>query len=128
MKTARLRMELKALDFAAIALALAVIALVSVRAYAGRSAAAAAHLRGPGREWVFPLDADRTVSVPGPLGDTVVSISAGEVRVLSSPCRNQICVRAGAIARSGQWIACLPNLVSVDIQGESNRSVDAVSF
>ena len=122
------RIGLKALDVAAFAAALAVIALVSVRAYAGRSGAAAAHLAGSGREWVFPLDADRTVSVPGPLGDTVVEIRAGEVRVLSSPCAEKLCVRSGAIARPGQWVACLPNRVFVDIRGSSGQVVDATSF
>ena len=127
MRIAGGRIELKALDLAALAAALAVIALVSVRAYGGRSGSAAAHLRGPDREWVFPLAADRTIAVRGPLGDTVVEIHGGQARVLSSPCAEQICVRSGAIARPGQWVACLPNRVILDIQG-SNLDADAVSF
>ncbi len=127
MRIAGGRLRLKGLDLAALAAALAVIALVSVRAYAQRSGAAVVHLKAPSGEWVFPLDQDRTVSVRGPLGDTVVELRGGQARVLSSPCTEKICVRMGAIARPGQWIACLPNRVFLDIQG-SSRAADAVSF
>jgi EAL domain-containing protein (putative c-di-GMP-specific phosphodiesterase class I) len=34
----------------------------------------------------------------------------------------------GAIARPGQWIACLPNRVFLDVQGQARRSADAISF
>jgi hypothetical protein len=122
------RLRLKALDLAAVAAALAVIALASARAYGGRPGAEQLHLRGPGQEWVYPLGADRTVTVSGPLGDTVVEIRGGQARVLSSPCAEKICVRSGAIARPGQWIACLPNRVFLDVRGRSRRSADAVSF
>ncbi len=128
MRIAGARIELKALDLAALAAALAVIALVSVRAYGGRVGAAVVHLRGPGREWVFPLGEDRTVTVSGPLGDNIVEIRGGTVRVLSAPCRDKLCIKMGAIARPGQWIACLPNLVFLDVQGHARRSADAVSF
>ena len=121
-------LRLKALDLAAVAAALAVIVLASVRAYGGRPGAEQLHLRGPGREWVYPLGADRTVTVSGPLGDTVVEIRGGQARVLSSPCAEKICVRSGAIARPGQWIACLPNRVFLDVQGHARRSADAISF
>lgn len=127
MRIAGARIQLKALDLAALAAALAVIALVSVRAYGSRSGAAMVHLRGPGQEWVFPLGEERVVAVRGPLGDTVVELRGGQVRVLSSPCAEKICVRSGAIARPGQWIACLPNRVFVDVRG-SGGSADAVSF
>jgi len=116
------------LDIAAFSLALAVVVLVAVRVYARGGGAPAVHLRGPRQEWIFPLDSERTVAVPGPLGDTVVQIRKGQVRVLSSPCPEKICVRSGAIARPGQWIACLPNRVFVEIQAGPRETVDAYSF
>jgi len=116
------------LDIAAFGLALAIIALVSVRVYARPGGAPAVHLRGPHQEWIFPLDSERTVAVAGPLGDTVVQIRQGQARVLSSPCPEKICLRSGAIARPGQWIACLPNRVFIDIQAGPREAVDAYSF
>ena len=123
-----MKIRVAPLDFAAFGLALAVVALVAVRVYAGSSGAPVVHLRGPRQEWMFPLDSERTVAVPGPLGDTVVQISSGQARVLSSPCPEKICVRSGAIARPGQWIACLPNRMFIDIQAGPRDTVDAYSF
>jgi hypothetical protein len=116
------------LDIAAFGLALAIVALVSARVYARAGGEPAVHLRGPHQEWIFPLDSERTVAVPGPLGDTVVQIRQGQARVLSSPCPEKICLRSGAIARPGQWIACLPNRVFIDIQAGPREAVDAYSF
>ena len=113
---------------AVFAAALAAIALISWKVYAGRTGVPLAYLRGPAAEWIFPLDAPRTVAVHGPLGDTVVQIADGAVRVLSSPCRNKICVRSGSVARPGQWIACLPNRVFVEVRGGSREPVDAYSW
>ncbi|QQO11298.1 NusG domain II-containing protein [Breznakiella homolactica] len=74
-------------------------------------------IESSGRSWVFPLDAEEKVQVPGSLGTTVVEIHNGTVRVLSSPCDNQTCVAAGEIHSHGQWVACLPNGVFVLIEG-----------
>lgn len=60
----------------------------------------------------------------------VVSIDETGVRMLSSTCRNQICVRTGTIHPDmheelliNNWIVCLPNGVSVEISGaEDNES------
>jgi len=118
----------RGLDAAIFAAALAAIALISWKVYAGRGGAPLAYLRGPSAEWIYPLDSPRTVAVPGPLGDTVVQIADGSVRVLSSPCQNKICVRSGAVARPGQWIACLPNRVFIEVRGDSREPVDAYSW
>ena len=80
MRLAAKGIELKLLDIAAFVLALAFIVFLSVRVYAGRSGAPAVHLRGYSGEWIFPLDSTETVSVPGPLGDTIVEIKAGAER------------------------------------------------
>jgi hypothetical protein len=122
------RAQVTLFDIAAFALALAVVALVAIRVYATGGGTPAVHVRGPRQEWIFPLDSERTVAVPGPLGDTVVQIRQAQVRVLSSPCPEKICVRSGAIARPGQWIACLPNRVFIDIQASPRETVDAYSF
>jgi hypothetical protein len=74
-------------------------------------------VRGSGESWIYPLDAEETVEVPGPLGITVVEIRDMRVHVLSSPCANQTCVASGHVNSGGQWVACLPNKVFVMIEG-----------
>jgi hypothetical protein len=99
-------------------LVLAAVAVSAVMAYAGQERRQELVIEGPGGSWVFPLSAEEVVSVPGPLGATVVELRGGRVRVLSSPCTNQLCVAAGAIHTHGQWIACLPNRVWVRVAAE----------
>jgi hypothetical protein len=64
------------------------------------------------------------------LGDTVIEIGGGGARVVSSPCRNQICVAAMPIYRHGQWIVCLPNQVMARVDSAAGVTdvVDVVSW
>jgi hypothetical protein len=84
-------------------------------------------IMGQDSEWIFPLNVDETVIVPGPLGNTVVRIEDNSVRVEFSPCQNQMCVAAGVLRRHGNWAVCLPNNVLVMIEGIDEESdVDAI--
>ena len=83
-------------------------------------------IRGQGGEWAFPVNAEETVTVAGPLGDTVVRIHKGRAWVEASPCENQTCVASGSLVRHGQWAACLPNNVLLMIRGTGDDDVDAV--
>ena len=105
----------KPLDFGAIGLALSITLLTTVYLYARRGAEPRILIAGEGQQWIFPKEAEELVTVPGPLGDTVVQLEDGKARILSSPCTNQTCVEAGAIRGHGQWTACLPNKVLVSI-------------
>jgi len=86
----------------------------------------------------YPLSEDRTVVVPAPgqsrsgsadaaAGDdaaaaeqydrcNVVEISGGAVSVTEASCKNQVCVKHGAINRTGESIVCLPNRLVVRIE------------
>jgi hypothetical protein len=81
-------------------------------------------------EWIFPLDAEETVTVRGPLGNTVVRIHGNEAWVESSPCANQTCVGMGHADSRGDWVACLPNSVFFLIEGsnESGYYPDSTSW
>jgi hypothetical protein len=116
---------LKPFDYVCLSLALAVILLAVVPLYGGGGDRYIVSLKGEGGTWIFPGDAEETVAVPGPLGDTVVDIRGGRARVLSSPCQNQTCVAAGYIHRHGQWTACLPNRVLVSVEGGSGEKKSA---
>jgi hypothetical protein len=82
-------------------------------------------IQGENHSWTFPLEADETVIVSGPLGDTVVRINGKNAWVESSPCLNQTCVGTGHIRRQGSWAACLPNNVLLIIEGEKTED-DAI--
>jgi len=77
-------------------------------------------------EWVFPADSDEIITVPGPLGNTIVQIRENTASIVSSPCMNQTCVAAGVIKKHGQWSACLPNHVMLYIsEGKNEDDIDA---
>lgn len=65
----------------------------------------------------FPLAEAGRHAVEGPLGRTIVEIRDGQARIAASPCRNQRCVQAGWLSRSGAAAACVPNRVSLRITG-----------
>ena len=108
---------LKPLDFFIIGISSVATAFSAFAVYGDSRDAGQVIVQGEGAAWVFPLDAEEKISVPGPLGETVVEIRGGRSRVLASPCANQTCVAAGHLDRQGQWIACLPNRVFVYIEG-----------
>ena len=84
-------------------------------------------IEGSGRRWVYPLDAEVTLSVPGPLGNTVIRIHGNQTWVESSPCDNQICVAAGKLYRNFDFAACLPNSVMMIVEGDLPSDVDGAA-
>jgi hypothetical protein len=104
----------------ALFLAVAVVCAVAIVYDTGDDGNLVVAVEGARNVWLFPVDAEETVIVRGPLGDTVVNIEKGSVYVASSPCANQLCVAQGKIHRPGSLVSCLPNRVVVTIQGNRN--------
>ncbi|MDR0402848.1 MAG: NusG domain II-containing protein [Treponema sp.] len=122
-------MKLRFADAAVFVIVSAVTAVCALRVYGGGRDRARLHIQGTGGNWVYPMDRTERVEIPGPLGQTVVELSGGGVRVLSSPCANKTCIASGTIHRRGQWIACLPNGISLTIEGENTEpDLDAAAF
>lgn len=80
---------------------------------------------------IAAIDVDETISASYPVknkyGDNLVWIEKGEVFVKEANCKNQLCVKAGQIHKSGQTIVCLPNRVVIQIIGKTSDEVDAIS-
>jgi hypothetical protein len=75
------------------------------------------------------LSVDGRRAVVGPLGETVIQVNAGEIRVESSPCPHKLCVNMGWVKRTGSLIVCVPNRVLVRVEGEqSGEEPDAVTW
>ena len=125
-----MKIQLKVLDYVVIALSTTITLVCAFAVYSGSQGKTSVSIEGKYGSWLFLLDGtDETVSVEGPLGDTVLKIEDGTVKVLSSPCINQTCVSAGKIHRHGQWLACLPNEVFVSINSEAPEGeLDALAW
>ena len=63
------------------------------------------------------LAARKTISVRGPLGETLIAVDAGRARVVSDPGPRQYCVRQGWLDRAGDVAICAPNRVSLQLAG-----------
>jgi hypothetical protein len=122
-------MLLKPFDFGIAIPLLGVVIASFFGAYSDAGGRSTVNLKGEGGEWVFPLDAVETMSVSGPLGDTVVEISGSSARIVSSPCLNKTCIAAGTLHVPGQWAACLPNRVMLYVsEGKTENNVDAAAW
>jgi len=123
-----MNIRIKILDLFIILLALVFTLSSAYAAYVKPENTVRVLIRGQDREWTFPLDTNETVTVKGPLGDTVVKISDGKAWIESSPCDNQTCVGMGHVHRQGQWALCLPNKVMLVIEGSNDEYIDSVSW
>jgi hypothetical protein len=81
-------------------------------------------LRDGGRDLTSPATRHEVL---GPIGVTRVEVRGGRVRVLSSPCPQQICRHGGWIGAPGSLLVCLPNEVVVRVPGEPGDGPAAVS-
>jgi hypothetical protein len=115
-------MHLKSLDILVLILSAAVVASSAVLVYGKGNSELTVAISGKGGEWIYPLNTDREVSVPGPLGVTEVEIKDGTAAIVDSPCPNKTCVAAGRISKPAQWVACLPNGVFVRIDGKGKEA------
>ena len=121
-------MKLKIFDYFFILLTLTVIVLVSISAYSGTGAAESVIIEASGEAYVYILDTDQTIEVPGPLGNTIIRIIDSEVFVEDSPCRDKLCVLASPLNKAGEWNACMPNKVFIRIPDSKQQELDSLSF
>ena len=121
-------MKLKFFDYFFIILTLIVIVVVSMSAYSGGGSAESVIIEASGETYVYMLDTDRTIEVPGPLGNTIVRIVDSIVFVEDSPCRDKLCVLASPLHKAGEWNACMPNKIFIRIPESNDQELDSLSF
>ncbi len=73
------------------------------------------------------LTRDQTLSVPGPLGVSIIVIHDRQARIASDPSPRQYCVRQGWLKQAGEIAVCLPNQVSVELTG-GQKQYDSLSY
>ncbi len=118
---------IRAGDAVIVALAVALIAGLAVHVYTDATPHIVRIAHGDHEHRDYPAWQARRIPVAGPLGDTLIEIADGRVRVVASPCTQKLCVRAGWLDASGEATACVPNRVSVALLGDDPR-FDAVNF
>ena len=123
------KLKIKVLDLILIILSAALTGFSVFNLYVNPQNNLQVMIEGQSDKWIYPLGAEETVPVNGPLGITVIRIHGNEAWVESSPCKNQICVAAGVLHRYGDFAACLPNQVLLAIEGyDDNREIDSSAW
>ena len=120
--------NLRPFDFVAVGVAVILTVVTGIAAYGRGSVASHVHVETPDGTYVYDLNTDVQVEALGPLGVTKLEIADGRARVTESPCREQICVNAGDLKVSGDWTACLPNRIFIEVTGNEVAEFDAVSY
>ncbi|MBN2738009.1 MAG: NusG domain II-containing protein [Spirochaetales bacterium] len=122
------RISLKLFDFFSFGLALFVLLFSIIINFSGSGSDLTLLVKTREADYVYDLKENRELVFEGPLGDTVIEIKDKMLRVLRSPCPEQICVNSGWISHQGQWLGCLPNQVFLSLEGKVENEVDAYSY
>lgn len=112
--------------FAIAAIVFFSVYLLLMRNPSGGGVTEALILRGGEQLSAFSLDVDRRIELKQYGVNMVLEIEGSRVRVLSSDCKQQICVRQGWITEAAETLLCLPNNITVELKGSDAR-YDAIS-
>lgn len=80
-----------------------------------KSGAQTAVITCEGARYELPLDEDGTFRFDGI--DADFEVKDGKIRVKNASCPDRICENTGFIGSSGQTIICVPNKISVTVEG-----------
>ncbi len=58
----------------------------------------------------------RTITVTGPVGKSIVEFQDSRVHMLWSDCPDKICIKMGWISQPGQIVVCMPNKVVISVR------------
>lgn len=107
---------LKPFDFLFLGLSVAAIALSFFALKNVGENAAHLVIDANGKEFIYPLDEEKTLEIEGGIGISVIRIEDGKAFFEDSPCPNKVCVHTPAVQNENDWAACLPNQVFIRIE------------
>ncbi|QGU93873.1 NusG domain II-containing protein [Clostridium bovifaecis] len=70
----------------------------------------------------------QTIDIKTGLGENIVEVENGGVRIIDADCPDEICIKDGFKDKPGDVLVCLPHKVVIEIKGVSDNSkVDIIS-
>lgn len=73
------------------------------------------------------LETARIIHINNDYGINDIQIDAEGAQMIHATCPDQVCVHTGKITNQGPIIACLPHRLSVEIVGQMEDGLDAIS-
>lgn len=104
------------------------IVVISIRVYSFDGQPVAVNIQSESGLSIYPLNQTQHLEIEGPQGITVIEIAEKQVRVISSPCRDKLCITKGVLKNNGDWTACMPNRIYVGIEGGKEEELDEISY
>lgn len=74
------------------------------------------------------LQHTQQISISGRLGQSIIEVSDGRIRFIASPCRNKQCIHVGWLTTTSDFVACLPNQVSIELHRFETTKFDAIAY
>ena len=74
------------------------------------------------------LQQAKQLSFQGPMGKSFIEVKNGQIRFIASPCQHKHCIRAGWLPQKWNFIACLPNQVSITLYDPQITQFDAIVY
>lgn len=74
----------------------------------------------------YPLSEDGEFSLPGVLGDNILTIADGEAWMSHAVCPDKVCQGFGRIHYNTEMIICLPGEIVVIVENGEDSSMDAI--
>lgn len=126
-----MNLRLKPFDIVFVLIFLIVIFLSFFNLFSKKNEKAAElFVQTPSEKFIYSLSKDGIYKFKGLLGESSIQVESGKAKFIDSPCENKNCIQSGEISTHGQWAACLPNgiFININIEGKSKESgFDAVS-
>ncbi|MFQ5753060.1 MAG: NusG domain II-containing protein [bacterium] len=73
------------------------------------------------------LQTNEVFTVMGTTGEMTIEITKGSIHVLESSCPQKLCVRQGLIHNIDDIIVCVPNKLTIWIEGKRTNKFDAIT-
>jgi len=74
------------------------------------------------------LQHSQQITIKGRLGESLIEVKDGRIRFITSPCHSQFCIHAGWLTNNGDFVACLPNQVSIELHNLKTTKFDSVVY
>ncbi len=69
----------------------------------------------------------QTITIDTSYGHNVIMIKGTNVKMIESDCKDQCCIKKGAINKVNQMIICLPNRISLQLVA-NHLNIDDISY
>lgn len=124
-----MNLRLKIFDIVFILIFLTAIFLSFFNLFRKKSEKAAElFVQTPNEKFVYSLSKDGIYKFKGLLGESSIQVESGKAKFIDSPCENKNCIQGGEISTHGQWAACLPNGIFINIEEKNKENnFDAIS-